>query len=79
MSVIDRFGLRVSLEDRECEDPYESGIVERTRSLEMAARVRAGWPVGKVARYFGVHRTTVWRRVRSIHPAQAERTAGFVG
>jgi transcriptional regulator of acetoin/glycerol metabolism len=79
MSVVDRFGIRISLAVREKPDIYEDRTIEKARSLEMAARVRSGWPVQKVARYFNVHRTTVWRRIRAVPADSAERTAGIVG
>ena len=79
MSVVNRFGVRVALEVRESHVTLEDREVEKSKSLEMAVRLRRGWPVERVARYYNVHRTTVWRRVRAIPPEAVERATRLVG
>lgn len=79
MSIVDRYGVRANPEMRDRAMTPSDREVERSKSLEMAIRLRRGWPVERVARYFNVHRTTVWRRVKAIPDAAIERAARLVG
>ncbi len=74
MSAVDRYGVRIEREMCH-EDEDERIREERAKSLEMAIRLKRGWSVDRVARYYRVHRTTVWRRVRAI-PEEATRLVG---
>jgi DNA invertase Pin-like site-specific DNA recombinase len=80
VSIVNRHGVRVSFNvNHRHVITVDDRAADRAKSLEMAARIKLGWPVEKVARYYNVHRTTVWRRVRAAPSEAVTRATQLVG
>lgn len=79
MSIIDSRGAAVTAEERERHQSFEIPDAEKFKSQVMAKLVQAGYSITYVAQHYGVHRTTVWRRLRAIPPGAMRRAKKIMG